>query len=124
VPARRYEEARAELERLAAKAKAEQAQLAVTEYSDVAADVAMDVAVARCSACGGLRTISHRNRSTEALCLDCRRGDVVSVAAFWLERFSLAEIRAMGRRSGARGPWARSGIRYGFSVGCRRFLTL
>ena len=60
-------------------------------------------ALVRCSSCLGLRTVSHRNRGSAALCPDCRRGEVVPRAtycAWWLERFS-AEERA------ARAIWGR-----------------
>jgi len=62
-----------------------------------------EVAVVRCPTCRGLRSISFRNRESGALCKDCRRGEVVTVEdfyGFWLTRFSLAEIRVMGRRFG------------------------
>ena len=58
------------------------------------------VAVVRCPSCHGLRSISVRNRDSGALCRDCRRGEVVTPEEFfefWLERFSLAQIRRMGK---------------------------
>ena len=61
---------------------------------------AEEPALVRCPSCLGLRTISHRNRDTAALCLDCRRGEVVSRETFrdwWLERFSADECAAMAR---------------------------
>lgn len=67
-----------------------------------------EVAVVRCPSCLGLRTISYRNRATDALCLDCRRGEVVSRVTYWdwwLERFSAAECAAM-----ARAIWGPGGI--------------
>ena len=53
-----------------------------------------------CPSCFGLRSISFRTRSSEARCGDCRRGHVVTVAAFhcfWLERFTVEEIEEMAR---------------------------
>ena len=50
--------------------------------------------------CLWLRIVSYRNRDTAALCLDCRRGKVVSRETFrtwWLERFSADERAAMAR---------------------------
>ena len=54
----------------------------------------------RCPSCSGLRTISYRNRDTDARCLDCRRGEIVRRETYWdwwLERFSAAECAAMAR---------------------------
>ena len=59
-----------------------------------------EVAVVRCPSCSGLRTIAYRNRDTDALCPDCRRGDIVRRETYWdwwLERFSAAECAAMAR---------------------------
>ena len=59
-----------------------------------------EVAVVRCPSCSGLRTISYRNRDTDARCLDCRRGEIVRRETYWdwwLERFSAAECAAMAR---------------------------
>ena len=56
--------------------------------------------VIRCPSCKGLRSIAYRNRDTHALCPECRRGDVAVRTQFhnyWLERFSLQEIREMAR---------------------------
>ena len=56
--------------------------------------------VIRCPSCKGLRSIAYRNRETSALCPECRRGDVVVRTQFhnyWLERFTLQEIREMAR---------------------------
>ena len=57
-------------------------------------------ALVRCSSCLGLRTLSHRNRDSIALCPDCRRGEVLPRETFrdwWLQRFSLEECAAMAR---------------------------
>ena len=57
-------------------------------------------AVVRCSSCLGLRTVSHRNRDSVALCPDCRRGEVVPremFYAWWLERFSTEECVEIAR---------------------------
>ena len=54
----------------------------------------------RSCACSGLRTISYRSRDTDALCPDCRAGEVVRRETYWdwwLERFSAAECAAMAR---------------------------
>ena len=72
--------------------------MAVAEGKDTAEPE--EVAVVRCPSCSGLRTISYRNRDTDALCLDCRRGEIVRRETYWdwwLERFSAAECAAMAR---------------------------
>ena len=59
-----------------------------------------ELAVVSCPSCSGLRTISYRNRDTDARCLDCRRGEIVRRETYWdwwLERFSAAECAAMAR---------------------------
>ncbi len=61
---------------------------------------AATIAVVRCSSCLGLRTVSHRNRGSIALCPDCRRGEVIpreTFYAWWLEQFSAEECAAMAR---------------------------
>ena len=58
------------------------------------------LALVRCPQCGGLRSISHRNRDSQARCKDCRQGKVVTRTRYhnyWLERFSLEEIVEMGK---------------------------
>jgi hypothetical protein len=62
--------------------------------------VAEEPALLRCSSCRGLRTVSHRNRDSTALCPDCCRGEVVPREAFrdwWLERFNAEECADMAR---------------------------
>jgi len=59
------------------------------------------VETVRCPSCKGLRGIQkrHLNRS-DKLCPDCRKGHVVMRTQFhnyWLERYSMDEIREMGR---------------------------
>ena len=59
------------------------------------------LATVRCPCCKGLRSISHRNRNSPALCPECRKGNVVPRTRYhnyWLERFSLDEIRELGRQ--------------------------
>ena len=54
----------------------------------------------RCPCCKGLRTIARSRANAHPLCPDCRRGDVVKRSQFhnyWLERYSLEEIRELGR---------------------------
>ena len=68
-----------------------------------------EAAVVRCPSCLGLRTVSYRNRDTPALCLDCRRGEVVpreNYYAWWLERFSAEECAAMARAIWGPITWA------------------
>ena len=55
-------------------------------------------ALVRCHSCLGLRSLSHRNRDSAALCGSCRRGEAVpreNYYAWWLERFSAEECAAM-----------------------------
>jgi len=68
--------------------------------ADVERVQAEALALVRCPSCGGLRSISHRNRGTQARCKDCRKGHVVLKTRYhnyWLERFSLEEIVEMGK---------------------------
>ncbi len=68
--------------------------------------VAEEPALVRCSECLGLRTVSHRNRGSVALCPDCRRGEVVSRETFcswWLERFRAEELVEMASATWGRG---------------------
>ena len=54
----------------------------------------------RCPLCKGLRSLAFRNRNTQAVCPECRKGNVVKRSQYhnyWLQRFSLQEIREMGR---------------------------
>ena len=59
------------------------------------------VETVRCPICKGLRGIQkrHLNRSGK-ICPDCKKGHVVPMTQFynyWLERYSMDEIREMGR---------------------------
>jgi hypothetical protein len=60
-----------------------------------------EVLVRRCPSCGGLRGVAARHASRNGeTCLDCKHGRVVTreeFYAFWLERFSIEELREMAR---------------------------
>jgi len=59
-----------------------------------------EIALVRCPSCQGLRALSNRNRKSEALCADCRKGNVVprwTFCTFWVERFTEEEIEEMAR---------------------------
>jgi hypothetical protein len=65
----------------------------VSEYSP-------GVVLVRCPSCGGLRGVTTRNADSVGRCRECRKGRVVPVSAiheFWTERFTMEEIRAMGK---------------------------
>jgi hypothetical protein len=56
----------------------------------------------RCPSCQGLRIVSARRARDrkESLCAECAAGHIVTRTeffSFWLERFSLSEIKEMGR---------------------------
>ena len=58
------------------------------------------ITTVRCPTCQGLRAVTRRNLGVAGQCPSCRRGNVVPRTQFhnyWLERFSLDEIRDMGR---------------------------
>ena len=58
------------------------------------------LAIIRCPSCQGLRSIAQRNHKTNALCKDCRSGNVVprwTFCSFWVERFTQKEIDEMAR---------------------------
>ncbi len=55
----------------------------------------------RCPRCKGLRVLAFRNRNSQAICSDCRKGKVVKRSRyenFWLERFTMEEIRELGKQ--------------------------
>lgn len=58
------------------------------------------VVTVRCPSCKGLRSVVNKNRNPMRLCPECRKGNVVPRTRFhnfWLERYSLEEIRELGR---------------------------
>ena len=59
------------------------------------------VETVRCPVCNGLRGIQKRHLTrSKHICPDCRKGHVVTRTQFhnyWLERYSMEEIREMGR---------------------------
>ena len=54
----------------------------------------------RCPSCNGLRPVSKRAIRAKRVCIDCRKGRVVyreDFYDFWTERFTLEEIKDLGR---------------------------
>lgn len=60
-----------------------------------------EIEMVRCPSCNGLRPVSKRIvLRVKRTCIDCRKGQVVyreDFYEFWTQRYSLDEIKEMGR---------------------------